>query len=73
LSIERYLDRKIIYPGNWNLDYDFYMSKIQMTIAVYAIYWLRSNIHCPSLKIYSVRNMHYRFSVLAVNIGTQPI
>jgi len=24
------------------------------------------------LKIYSIHNMHYRFSVLAVNIGTQP-
>jgi len=24
------------------------------------------------LKIYSIHNMHYRFSVLAVNIGTHP-
>jgi len=26
----------------------------------------------PVLKIYSARNVYYRFSVLAVNIGTQP-
>jgi len=26
----------------------------------------------PVLKIYSARNVHYKFSVLAVNIGTQP-
>jgi len=27
----------------------------------------------PVLKIYSMRDINYRFSVLAVNIGTQPI
>jgi len=26
----------------------------------------------PVLKIYSVRNVYYKFLVLAVNIGTQP-
>jgi len=27
----------------------------------------------PVLKIYSVRNVYYRFLVLAVNTGTQPV
>jgi len=65
LLIKRYLEKNGL-SENWNLDFDFYMSKIQnddRSICDITLYWLRSNIH-------NVRNVHYRFSVLAVNIGT---
>jgi len=34
--------------------------------------WAAFQNSLPVLKIYSLRNVHYRFSVPAVNFGTQP-
>jgi len=51
---------KKILDYDWSVSYD-----LQLITAV-----LRYSL--PVLKIYSTRYMHYRFSVLAVNIGTQP-